>query len=107
MVDGTLRLSFERHARRSFAIKRQKRCHQKAKVSPLDLTMSKSPKRPSSTGTSQRIIRWLRRNYAKARSELANKIMGLGEQRKKSIAPVEAAAEVAVPAKGRRTKKAA
>ena len=33
--------------------------------------------------------------------------MGLGEQRKKSIAPVEAAAEVAVPAKGRRTKKAA
>jgi hypothetical protein len=47
MVDGTLRLSFERHARRSFAIKRQKRCHQKAKVSPLDLTMSKSPKRPS------------------------------------------------------------
>ena len=49
----------------------------------------------------------MRRNYAKARSELANKIMGLGEQRKKSIAPVEAAAEVAVPAKGRRTKKAA
>jgi predicted transcriptional regulator len=65
-------------------------------------------------------------NYAKARSELA-KIMGLGQQRKKGKAPVEAAAndaapakpkraatktaptsnEVTVPAKGRRTKKAA
>jgi predicted transcriptional regulator len=44
-------------------------------------------------------------NYAKARSELA-KTMGLGQQRKKS-APVEAPAEAAVPAKGRRTKKAA
>ncbi len=41
-------------------------------------------------------------NYAKARSELA-KTMGLGQQRRKKVAPVEAAA----PAKGRRTKKAA
>jgi predicted transcriptional regulator len=41
-------------------------------------------------------------NYAKARSELA-KTMGLGQQRRKEVAPVEAAA----PAKGRRTKKAA
>jgi predicted transcriptional regulator len=45
-------------------------------------------------------------NYAKARSELA-KTMGLGQQRKKSKASVEAAAEAAAPAKGRRTKKAA
>ena len=65
-------------------------------------------------------------DYAKARSELA-KAMGLGQQRKKSKAPVEAAAndaapakpkraaakaaapsdEVTTPAKGRRTKKAA
>ena len=45
-------------------------------------------------------------NYAKARSELA-KTMGLGQQRKKRIAPVEAAAEAAAPAKGRRSKKAA
>src|SRR4029078_12195879 len=44
-------------------------------------------------------------NYAKARSELA-KTMGVGERRKKSP-PVEAPAEAAVPAKGRRTKKAA
>jgi predicted transcriptional regulator len=43
-------------------------------------------------------------NYAKARSELAKNI-GLGQQRKKGKAPVEAAA--AAPAKGRRTKKAA
>jgi predicted transcriptional regulator len=41
-------------------------------------------------------------NYAKARSELA-KTMGLGQQRRKKVASVEAAA----PAKGRRTKKAA
>ncbi len=41
-------------------------------------------------------------NYAKARSELA-KTMGLGQQRRKKVAPVEAAA----PVKGRRTKKAA
>lgn len=41
-------------------------------------------------------------NYAKARSELA-KTMGLGQQRRKKVAPVEAAA----PAKGRRAKKAA
>ena len=41
-------------------------------------------------------------NYAKARSELA-KTMGLGQQRRKKVAPVEAAA----PAKGRRRKKAA
>ena len=41
-------------------------------------------------------------SYAKARSELA-KTMGLGQQRRKKVAPVEAAA----PAKGRRTKKAA
>jgi predicted transcriptional regulator len=45
-------------------------------------------------------------NYAKARSELA-KTMGLGQQRKKSKAPVEVAANDAAPAKGRRTKKAA
>jgi predicted transcriptional regulator len=45
-------------------------------------------------------------NYAKARSELA-KTMGLGQQRKKSKASVQAAAEGAAPAKGRRTKKAA
>lgn len=65
-------------------------------------------------------------NYAKARSELA-RTMGLGQQRKKSKAPVETAAndavltklqraaakaaatsdEVTAPAKGRRTKKAA
>jgi predicted transcriptional regulator len=45
-------------------------------------------------------------NYAKARSELA-KTMGLGQQRRKSSAKVEAAPEEAVPAKGRRTKKAA
>src|SRR5215211_3566528 len=63
-------------------------------------------------------------NYAKARSELA-KTMGLGQQRRKGKAPVEAAAndvaaakpkraaakaaatsdEVTAPAKGRRTKK--
>ena len=41
-------------------------------------------------------------NYARARSELA-KTMGLGQQRRKKVAPVEAAA----PAKGRRAKKAA
>jgi predicted transcriptional regulator len=41
-------------------------------------------------------------NYAKARSELA-KTMGLGQQRRKKVALVEAAA----PAKGRRRKKAA
>jgi predicted transcriptional regulator len=45
-------------------------------------------------------------NYAKARSELA-KTMGLGQQRRKSSAKVEATPEEAVPAKGRRTKKAA
>jgi predicted transcriptional regulator len=45
-------------------------------------------------------------NYAKARSELA-KTMGLGQQRKKSKAPVETAANDAAPVKGRRTKKAA
>jgi predicted transcriptional regulator len=65
-------------------------------------------------------------NYAKARSELA-KTMGLGQQRRKTAALVDAAAndaapakpkraaakaaaksdEVAAPAKGRRTKKAA
>ncbi len=65
-------------------------------------------------------------NYAKARSELA-RTMGLGQQRRKSKAPVETAAndaaptkpkraaakaaatseEVTAPAKGRRTKKAA
>ncbi|QRM28314.1 MucR family transcriptional regulator [Microvirga sp. VF16] len=44
-------------------------------------------------------------NYAKARSELA-KTMGLGQQRKKRAAPIEAP-EAAAPAKGRRTKKAA
>ncbi len=45
-------------------------------------------------------------NYAKARSELA-KTIGLGQQRKKSKAPAEAAPKGAAPAKGRRTKKAA
>jgi predicted transcriptional regulator len=45
-------------------------------------------------------------NYAKARSELA-KTMGLGQQRKKGKAPVEAVANDAAPAKGRRSKKAA
>jgi predicted transcriptional regulator len=45
-------------------------------------------------------------NYAKARSELA-KTMGLGQRRKKGKAPVEAAANDAAPAKGRRSKKAA
>jgi predicted transcriptional regulator len=65
-------------------------------------------------------------NYAKARSELA-RTMGLGQQRRKSKTPVEAAAsdaapakptraaakvamasdEVTAPAKGRRTKRAA
>jgi predicted transcriptional regulator len=45
-------------------------------------------------------------NYAKARSELA-KSMGLGQQRRKGKAPVEAAANDTVPAKSRRTKKAA
>jgi predicted transcriptional regulator len=45
-------------------------------------------------------------NYAKARSELA-KTMGLGQQRKKGSAKVEAAPEGAAPAKGHRTKKAA
>ncbi len=45
-------------------------------------------------------------NYAKARSELAKNI-GLGQQRKKSKAPLEAAANDAAPAKSRRTKKAA
>jgi predicted transcriptional regulator len=46
-------------------------------------------------------------NYAKARSELA-KTMGLGQQRRKGKkAPVEAAANDAAPAKGRRSKKAA
>jgi predicted transcriptional regulator len=44
-------------------------------------------------------------NYAKARSELA-KTMGLGQQRKRGSAKVEAAPEGAAPAKGRRTKKA-
>ena len=44
-------------------------------------------------------------NYAKARSELA-RTMGLGQQRKKRVAPVEAP-EAAAPAKGRRAKKAA
>ncbi len=44
-------------------------------------------------------------NYAKARSELA-KTMGLGQQRRKKVAPVEVA-EATVPAKGRRAKKAA
>jgi predicted transcriptional regulator len=44
-------------------------------------------------------------NYAKARSELA-KTMGLGQQRKRGSAKVEAAPEGAGPAKGRRTKKA-
>jgi predicted transcriptional regulator len=45
-------------------------------------------------------------NYAKARSELA-KTMGLGQQRRKGKALVEAVANDAVPAKGRRSKKAA
>jgi predicted transcriptional regulator len=45
-------------------------------------------------------------NYAMARSELA-KTMGLGQQRKKGKAPVEAVANDAAPAKGRRSKKAA
>ncbi|QRM34546.1 MucR family transcriptional regulator [Microvirga sp. VF16] len=45
-------------------------------------------------------------NYAKARSELA-KTMGLGQQRKKGKAPVEAVTNDAAPAKGRRSKKAA
>ena len=45
-------------------------------------------------------------NYAKARSELA-KTMGLGQQRRKGKASVEAAVSDAAPAKGRRTKKAA
>ena len=45
-------------------------------------------------------------NYAKARSELA-KTMGLGQQRKKGKAPVEAVANDAALAKGRRSKKAA
>jgi predicted transcriptional regulator len=45
-------------------------------------------------------------NYAQARSELA-KTMGLGQQRKKGKASVEAATEAAAPAKGRRTKNAA
>ncbi|MGF9764625.1 MucR family transcriptional regulator [Microvirga sp. 0TCS3.31] len=45
-------------------------------------------------------------NYAKARSELA-KTMGLGQQRKKGKAPVEAVVNDAAPAKGRRSKKAA
>jgi predicted transcriptional regulator len=45
-------------------------------------------------------------NYAKARSELA-KTMGLGQQRKKGKVPVEAVANDAAPAKGRRSKKAA
>lgn len=45
-------------------------------------------------------------NYAKARSELA-KTMGLGQQRKKGSTKVKATSEEAVPAKGRRTKKAA
>jgi predicted transcriptional regulator len=45
-------------------------------------------------------------NYAKARSELA-KTMGLGQQRRKGKAPVEAVANDAAPVKGRRLKKAA
>jgi predicted transcriptional regulator len=45
-------------------------------------------------------------NYAKARSELA-KTMGLGQQRKKGKASVQAAAEDTAPAKGRRTRKSA
>jgi predicted transcriptional regulator len=45
-------------------------------------------------------------NYAKARSELA-KTMGLGQQRRKGKAPVEAVANDAAPVKGRRSKKAA
>ena len=43
--------------------------------------------------------------YAKARSELA-KTMGLGQQRRKGKAPVEAP-EATAPTKGRRTKKVA
>jgi predicted transcriptional regulator len=45
-------------------------------------------------------------NYAKARSELA-KTIGLGQQRKKGKAPMEAAANDAAPVKGHRTRKAA
>jgi predicted transcriptional regulator len=45
-------------------------------------------------------------NYTKARSELA-KTLGLGQQRKKSTVLKEIAAEPVVPAKGRRTKRAA
>ena len=45
-------------------------------------------------------------NYAKARSELA-KTMGLGQQRKKGKAPVEAAVNDAAPTKDHRSKKAA
>jgi predicted transcriptional regulator len=45
-------------------------------------------------------------NYAKARSELA-KTMGLGQQRRKGKAPVEAVADGAAPTKGRRSEKAA
>jgi predicted transcriptional regulator len=45
-------------------------------------------------------------NYAKARSELA-KTMGLGQQRKKGKASVQAATEDTAPAKGRRTRKSA
>ena len=41
-------------------------------------------------------------NYAKARSELA-KTMGLGQKRKKGVAPVETAANDAAPANPRRT----
>jgi hypothetical protein len=40
-------------------------------------------------------------NYAKARSELA-KTMGLGQQRKKGAAPVDAAVNDAAPAKPKR-----
>src|SRR4051794_1481722 len=45
-------------------------------------------------------------NYAKARSEIA-KSLGLGQQRRKGSAQVEATANDAAPAKGRRTKKVA
>jgi predicted transcriptional regulator len=45
-------------------------------------------------------------NYAKACSELA-KTMGLGQQRRKGKAPVEAVADGAAPTKGRRSEKAA
>jgi predicted transcriptional regulator len=44
-------------------------------------------------------------NYARARSELA-KTMGLGQQRRKKVAPVEVS-EATAPAKGRRARKAA